>query len=121
MSRKTIYAVDFDGTLSNGEYPNTGEPNLALIEYLKKKKDSGKAILILWTCREGDDLQKAIDFCKKYGLEFYYYNDNCKELIKKYNNNNRKIYADVYIDDHAVNKPKWNVPFRKKVSEQNDK
>ena len=51
MSRKTIYAVDFDGTLSNGEYPNTGEPNLALIEYLKKKKDSGKAILILWTCR----------------------------------------------------------------------
>ena len=85
MSRKTIYAVDFDGTLSNGEYPNTGEPNLSLIEYLKKKKDSGKAILILWTCREDNDLQEAIDFCKKYGLEFDYHNDNCKELIKKYN------------------------------------
>ena len=118
MSRKTIYAVDFDGTLSNGEYPNTGEPNLALIEYLKKKKDSGKAILILWTCREGNDLQEAIYFCKKYGLEFDYHNDNCKELIKKYNNNNRKIYADVYIDDHSVNKPEWNVPFRKKVSSE---
>ena len=25
------------------------------------------------------------------------------------------------IDDHAINKPEWNVPFRKKVSEQNDK
>ena len=23
----------------------------------------------------------------------------------------RKIYADVYIDDHMINKPKYHVPF----------
>lgn len=117
MNRKTIYAVDFDGTLSNGEYPNVGEPNLALIEHLKKKKDKGQATLILWTCRGGESLQEAIDYCKKYGLEFDYVNDNDAEMIEKYNNNNRKIYADVYIDDHAINKPEWNVPFRKTKSE----
>ena len=117
MSRKTIYAVDFDGTLSDGEYPNVGEPNIALIEHLKKKKAKGQAILILWTCRGGESLQEAVDYCKKYGLEFDYVNDNCRELIEHYGNNNRKIYADVYIDDHAVNKPGWNVPFKKTESE----
>lgn len=112
MSRKTIYAVDFDGTLSNGEYPNVGEPNLALIEHLKKKKAKGQAILILWTCRGGESLQEAVKFCMKYGLDFDYINRNDEEMVKKYGNDNRKIYADVYIDDHAVNKPEWNVPFK---------
>ena len=112
MSRKTIYAVDFDGTLSNGEYPNIGEPNLALIEHLKKKKAKGQATLILWTCRGGESLIEAVKFCKKYGLDFDYINRNDEEMVKKYGNDNRKIYADVYIDDHAVNKPEWNVPFK---------
>ena len=32
-----IIAVDFDGTLSFGEWPELGEPNKPLIEYLNKQ------------------------------------------------------------------------------------
>ena len=112
MSRRyTIYAVDFDGTLCESVYPGIGRPNFALIHHLKKKKAKGN-ILILWTCRCGESLQAAVDWCKDYGLEFDYINENVPEMINEHGNDCRKIFADVYIDDKAVNKPRWNVPFK---------
>lgn len=47
-----IYAVDFDGTLNTAEYPELGEPNTELFQFLIKRQQSGDKI-ILWTCREG--------------------------------------------------------------------
>ena len=44
-----IIAVDFDGTLCFSKWPDCGEPNQALINYLKKWKSDGNK-LILWTC-----------------------------------------------------------------------
>ena len=34
MSVSKIYAVDFDGTLHDKEYPELGEPNTELFKYL---------------------------------------------------------------------------------------
>lgn len=113
MKRKVIYAVDFDGTLCKSIYPGIGEPNTNLINYLKRKKAKGNTILILWTCRCGEDLKEAVSWCRRLGLKFDYVNENVPELIKKHGNDCRKIFADVYIDDKAVNKPKWNVPFKR--------
>lgn len=111
MERKyTIYAVDFDGTLCESIFPGIGAPNLALIEHLKKRRAQGNKI-ILWTCRVGGRLQAAVDWCKEYGLEFDAVNENLPEIIEWFNDC-RKIYADVYIDDKAVNKPKYHVPYR---------
>ena len=45
-----IIAVDFDGTLCYGNWPELGEPNRPLIKYLINQKRSGNK-LILWTCR----------------------------------------------------------------------
>ncbi len=45
-----IIAVDFDGTLCFSKWPDCGEPNQPLINYLKKWKSDGNK-LILWTCR----------------------------------------------------------------------
>ena len=45
-----IIAVDFDGTLCYSNWPELGEPNRPLIEYLRSQKDQGNK-LILWTCR----------------------------------------------------------------------
>ena len=45
-----IIAVDFDGTLCYSNWPELGEPNRPLIEYLINQKRSGNK-LILWTCR----------------------------------------------------------------------
>ena len=50
-----IIAVDFDGTLCFSKWPELGEPNKPLIEYLIAQKKSGNK-LILWTCRAGKAL-----------------------------------------------------------------
>lgn len=94
-----IYAVDFDGTLNLAEtYPQLGEPNIELIDFLKSRQQAGDKV-ILWTCREGELLKSAIKYCKNYGLEFDAVNDNIRENIEHFNNNCRKVFADYYIDD----------------------
>lgn len=94
-----IYAVDFDGTLCSEAWPDIGEPNRELISFLLGEKRNG-AELILWTMREGELLQNAVEWCKGHGLVFDAVNDNLERAKREWNNNPRKVYADVYIDDH---------------------
>ena len=103
----------FDGTLCDSIYPGIGSPNMALIERLKKRRSQGNKI-ILWTCRVGERLQEAVDWCRSYGLEFDAVNDNLPEMIEFHGNNSRKIFADVYIDDKMVNKAKYCVPYKER-------
>ena len=70
-----IYAVDFDGTLCSSAWPGIGEPNRELISFLLGEQRNG-AELILWTMREGEPLQEAIDWCCSHGLVFDAVNDN---------------------------------------------
>lgn len=105
MIKSPIIAVDFDGTLCNNCWPDIGEPNYELIDYLRNCHYSG-AKLILWTCREGELLDKAVAWCEERGLFFDAVNDNIPESIKEYGGNCRKVSADIYIDDRSV-KPFW--------------
>lgn len=100
-SEHKIYAVDFDGTLSFGKWPNVGPANGKLIEFLKEKKSQGDK-LILWTCREADALQCAIAWCEQQGLIFDAINDNIPEIVMHYGTNSRKISCDYYIDDKML-------------------
>ena len=97
---KTI-AVDFDGTLCYSKWPELGQPNQALIEYLQEWKRNGNK-LILWTCRAGEALAKAIEWCREQDLEFDAVNDNLPEIIEFYGHNSRKISCDYYIDDRML-------------------
>lgn len=92
-----IYAVGFDQTLSYGEYPACGEPNKKLIQYIKELQAQGNKI-ILWTCREGEALDMAVEWCANYGLFFDAVNDNLPEMIERFGNNCRKVYCDHYLD-----------------------
>ena len=96
-----VKAVDFDGTLSFGQWPQCGPPNKGLIEFLKKRKNQGDK-LILWTCRDGDDLDAAISWCSCNGIVFDAINDNLPEVIERYGTNSRKISCDYYIDDKSI-------------------
>ena len=96
-----IIAVDFDGTLCFSNWPELGEPNRPLIEYQKLQRSSGNK-LILWTCRAGEALEKAVSWCRDQQLEFDAVNDNLPEIIEMYGTNSRKITCDFYIDDKAV-------------------
>ena len=100
MERRKIIACDFDGTLYTDDYPEVGEPIWKTINYCKGQKENG-AILILWTCREGDDLVEAVELCKEVGLTFDYVNENAAQNRRLYFQ--RKIIADEYIDDKAIN------------------
>ena len=94
-----IYAVDFDGTLCENAWPGIGAANKPLIRFLKREQSRG-AELILWTMREGKNLDEALRWCMERGLTFSVVNDNLLRLKMMYGNNPRKVYADVYIDDH---------------------
>jgi len=97
-----VIAVDFDGTLCENKWPDIGRPNEWLIEFIKTQRANGHKI-ILWTCREEWRLDQAIQWCKSHGLEFDEVNQNLKERIELYGNNCRKVSADLYIDDKAIN------------------
>lgn len=99
MESKT-YAVDFDGTISFGKWPEVGPANDRLISFLLGRKLYGDK-LILWTCRAGEALQAAIEFCAQQGLHFDAVNDNLPEIVEKYGSNSRKITCDYYIDDRS--------------------
>lgn len=90
-----IIAVDFDGTIQID-----GQPNLVLIRDLMRARRSG-ATLILWTCRAGDRLAQAVDFCRQNGLQVDLVNENTPQTIRQLGYNPRKILADIYIDDKA--------------------
>ena len=106
---RKIYAVDFDGTLAKTRFPEIISPNVTMFMLCKQLKRNG-AILILWTCRCGKDLDDAVEYCKKYGLEFDYINENVPENIEKWGNDSRKIFAHEYIDDKSwspICEKKW--------------
>ena len=94
-----IYAVDFDGTLSQGvPFPEVGTPNKPLIDFLLREKAAG-ARIILYTCRTARDLKAAVVFCQENGLYFDAINENLPEMIALYGGDTRKVNADCYIDD----------------------
>lgn len=93
-----IYAVDFDGYLCVNAWPDIGKPRTVLIDHFRGLAERGHK-LILWTCREGEMLQKAIDWCAEQGLYFDAHNENLPEQVEKYGNDCRKIGADFYCDD----------------------
>ena len=95
-----IIAVDFDGTLCERKYPDTGAPITPVIEYVKERKAAGD-IIILWTCRVGEYLKNAVEWCKRQGLTFDYINENAPERVRQYGGDTRKISADEDIDDKA--------------------
>ena len=93
-------AVDFDGTIVEHEYPEIGKERLFAFRTLKELEKMG-ARLILWTFRSGKELEDAVEYCRKNGLEFYAVNKNYPEEI--YDENvSRKIDADIFIDDKNI-------------------
>ena len=111
MSDYISYAVDFDGTLTmTSEFPNIGVANIYLIDWLIGERNKGNKV-ILYTCRSGELLNEAIEFCNKRGLHFDAINENLPENIEKYGGDTRKIHADYYIDDRMLYFPSVGMQF----------
>ena len=101
-------AVDFDGTIVTHEYPKIGEELPFATDTLKMLiKEQHK--LILWTVREGELLDEAVNWCRKRGVEFYAVNKDYPEEKKEWNNHfSRKLKVDLWIDDRNIGGlPSW--------------
>lgn len=104
-----IIAVDFDGTIVEHEYPKIGKPIPFAIETLLQLQADGHTLL-LWSVREGELLQEAVDYCEKKGLVFYAANKNHPD--EDPTKASRKLNADLFIDDRNVGGlPDWGIIY----------
>lgn len=104
-----VIAVDFDGTIVQHRYPQIGKEIPFAIATLKKLQAEHHQ-LILWTVREGELLEEAVEYCRSRGVEFYAVNANHPDERPDGERMTpcRKLRADLYIDDCNVGKlPDW--------------
>jgi len=94
-------AVDFDGTIVEHKYPEIGKEILFAFDTLRALQKK-KHMLILWTYRAGVELDEAVDYCKRNGVEFYAVNKSYPEEEFDEYLMSRKIDADVFIDDRNI-------------------
>lgn len=114
------FAIDFDGTVIDveGGYPNIGREREEAIDVLLEMKKAGHK-LVLWTCRNGPELQDAIIWCRSRNLEFDAVCDNLDSVKTNYGDP-RKIVATYYVDDRNAPHgfPGWRL-FRDWLVENN--
>ena len=101
-------AVDFDGTIVRHRYPAIGEEILFATETLKKLIEEHHK-LILWSVREGELLDEAVEWCRERGVEFYAVNrDYPEEDVTLNRHYSRKLKVDMFIDDRNIGGlPDW--------------
>jgi len=105
-------AVDFDGTIVEHAYPAIGKEKLFAFSTLKQLVKKG-AKLILWTFRTGKELEEAVEFCRRNGIEFYAVNKNYPEEEFDETKVSRKIDVDIYIDDKNLGGfPGWSAVWQ---------
>ena len=105
-------AVDFDGTIVEHRYPKIGEEIPFATETLKILAQE-RHKLILWTVREGELFEEAIEWCRQRGVFFYSVNKDYPEEEKSHNGFSRKLKADLFIDDRNLGGlPDWGTIYQ---------
>lgn len=106
-------AVDFDGTIVEHRYPEIGKEIIFATDTLKMLINDGHQ-LILWTVREGEMLDEAVEWCRQRGVEFYAVNkDFPEEDVEKNENYSRKLRVDLFIDDRNIGGlPDWDTIYQ---------
>ena len=97
---------DFDATLSmiEDQFPNCGEPSEGFDVMKEFQAVGGK--VILWTCRTGEALTMAVDYCKSQGFTPDAVNEHMERQVETAERmgieiSPRKIYCHMYIDDKS--------------------
>ena len=106
-------AVDFDGTIVEHKYPAIGEEIPFAVDTLKMLIQD-RHQLILWSCREGQLLEDAVNWCRERGVEFYAVNRDYPEESTENNPHfSRKLKADLFIDDRNIGGlPDWGTIYQ---------
>lgn len=108
-----IIAVDFDGTIVEHKYPAIGKEIPFAIDTLKMLIND-RHRLILWSVREGQLLDEAVEWCRERGVEFWAVNRDYPEETTDNNQHfSRKLKVDIFIDDRNIGGlPDWGTIYR---------
>jgi hypothetical protein len=93
-------AVDFDGTCVKFNYPKVGE-DIGAAPVLRALTAADHQ-LILFTMRDGDELQDAVNWFTQNKIPLFGVNTNPNQ---KAWTESPKAYAHLYIDDAALGAP----------------
>ncbi len=105
-----LIAVDFDGTIVEHRYPEIGKEQPFAIQTLKQLLQDGHR-LILWTNRQGETLDEALDWCHERGIDFYAVNKSFPEETFDHEEP-RKLKVDMFIDDRNIGGlPDWGIIY----------
>ena len=106
-----VIAVDFDGTIVEHRYPEIGKEIPFATATLRQLIADGQE-LILWTVREGELLNDAVEYCRKRGVTFFAVNRDFEEEDGSNSDFSRKIRADLFIDDRNIGGlPHWSTIY----------
>lgn len=97
--RYKFYAFDFDGTIVKNNYPEIGEMNQHLIKTIRTLSEELTNIIIIWSCRSGEDELQMKKFLLDNKIPFDFINEN-----PMVNFGSRKIFAHKYFDDRNVSR-----------------
>lgn len=107
-------AVDFDGTIVEHRYPEIGRELPFATATLRQLMADGHQ-LFLWSVREGDLLEEAVEWCSKKGVRFHAVNSFLDEDggDTKTPNYSRKLKVDCFIDDLNIGGlPDWGAIYQ---------
>ena len=108
-----VIAVDFDGTIVEHRYPEIG-PEIPFAVQTLRMLIAERHKLILWSVREGELLDEAVNWCRERGIEFYAVNrDYPEETLTNNDHFSRKLKVDLFIDDRNLGGlPDWGTIYR---------
>lgn len=74
LSKCKYIAIDFDDTIVKSDFPDIIglQPDADVV--IKALYSAGKQIMI-WTCREGEELEQAKQFLAKEEIPYHYINE----------------------------------------------
>ena len=98
---KMIISIDYDDTIVYADYPNIGLIKPYAREVINQLYHEGHTIIIN-TCRSGEHEAAAAQYLIEKGVKFHYINENHPDCIALHDNDSRKIFADIYIDDKQL-------------------
>lgn len=107
-----VIAVDFDHTIACSSWPELGHPKEGCAEVLNRLHEEGHHIII-WTCREGDDVCcKIPKWLAQHNIPWHQINEHHPVIRDFYQNDTRKVMADIYIDDRNLGGlPPWSMIY----------
>lgn len=112
QSQKKAFSINIRETLETQVAVEAENEEAALREVERRWKNGEYIVaaaaeqiagagLILWTCREGELLENALEACARWGLHFDAVSDSLPSWKKFYGNETRKVGATEYWDDKA--------------------